>query len=99
MSGWPIFPIVLVFVVGHGFLVRWVASFFVSNHKKDVAGFSFILGMAYIAAGPINELMPLDKLYASTGYVMGIGIIWFLFFKKEKASACEAVHAHFQCAE
>jgi hypothetical protein len=79
------FPLALVVVVLHGYLARWVAGSFVSEDHKDVAGFSFVLGMAYLALGQINDFSTELMLGASMGYIAGLTVVWYLFFKREKA--------------
>ena len=87
MAWWVMMPVLCLFVIAHGYLVRWIAGSIVSKEKKDVAAFSFVLGMAYIAYGPISDLDGLQKLSAGLGYVFGVGAVWYLFFKQPKASS------------
>ena len=86
MIWWLMMPIVFLVVIAHGYLARWIAGSFVSEEKKDVAGFSFVLGMAYVASGSFRELEGIRLLYPSLGYAFGVCAIWYLFFKREKAT-------------
>ena len=86
MSWWIAFPITVVFVILHGYLARWIAGSFVPEGSKSIAGFSFVLGMAYMASGPISSMSTELKLAATLDYVLGVAIIWYLFFKREAAN-------------
>ncbi|PZU16384.1 MAG: hypothetical protein DI591_06960 [Citromicrobium sp.] len=85
MTWWMMLAALFIFVVVHGYLVRWIAGALAGDDKKNVAAFSFVLGMAYIASGPINNLDGALKLGASLGYIGGVSAVWFLFFKRVKA--------------
>ena len=83
--------VVLLFGVGfvvtvlHGFLVRWVASFLVEDRAAYVAGFSFALGMSYVALGQISGPFLDMKIGALSGVVAGLALIWHRFFGRRRA--------------
>ena len=75
-----------VLTIVHAYLARWVASFFVGDGTAHVAGFSFALGVGYAATGNINRALIEPRIALLSGALLGLTLIWYLFFKRAKAN-------------
>ena len=89
MSFWTFsLPFAFLYVLAIAYLARWIAGSFVSEPKRDVAGFSFVLGMAFGVSGPISSLdNGIHQLLVSLGYVLGLCVVWYLFFKRASTTS------------
>lgn len=87
MNAAVFFVAIFLGVILHAFLVRWVASHFVAMDTSNVAGFSFVVGMAYMVSSRINDEQQFAvKVAVSCAYLLALTVIWYLFFKREKAN-------------
>ncbi len=70
------------------YLARWIASHLVSEESTSIAAFSFILGggsLVTLNLG-VEASEDLQNTALALGTIVGASIIWFLFFKREKAN-------------
>jgi|GEM_PF-2246266 len=62
------------------FLVRWVATAFVSEKVAPYVAFAFTLGAS--SARAINSTLPTFQIAAGIGGIVGLVMVWWLFFKR-----------------
>ena len=74
-------------IVIFGHLARWVASYFVSDDVTPVAGFSFVLGGVMLGANRGMTLStPAVEIGLHIGLALGLVLLWWLFFRRERAN-------------